>query len=238
MAGSRWAVVLLAGSMVACENFAPQLTTPSTPFVWQLPADIPAPRELPDNPMTYEKIDLGRHLFYDKRLSGNRTFSCATCHHQSHAFADDPDSDDGSADFSKSGAERIAVAWSAWLAEGTWLTASLLYARRLAAENYKIGDSVEGGFSLQRRWGSRDEANFSVFIEVAARHLWPAVSFSQSITNTGGTMCFLSPGFVFAWPEGFSVSTFFQLPVLRYANEPQQYLEYRGGVTLAYVFGL
>lgn len=110
MRSRRWAVILLAGSFIACENFDPQLTTPSGKYVWQIPANIPAPRELPDNPMTYEKVALGRHLFYEKRLSGNRTFSCATCHHQSHAFADDPNVDDGSADFTKSGLDRITVA--------------------------------------------------------------------------------------------------------------------------------
>ncbi len=110
MNGSRWAVVFLAGSLIACENFDPQLTTPTSKFVWQLPSNIPAPRELADNPMTYEKVALGRHLFYEKRLSGNRTFSCATCHHQSHAFADDPNVDDGSADFTKTGFDRITVA--------------------------------------------------------------------------------------------------------------------------------
>lgn len=110
MVSSRWAVIILAGSMVACENFDPQLTTPSAKFAWQIPANIPAPRELADNPMTAEKVALGRHLFYEKRLSGNRAFSCATCHHQSHAFADDPNVDDGSADFNKSGLDRITVA--------------------------------------------------------------------------------------------------------------------------------
>ncbi len=32
--------------------------------------------------MTAEKVALGRHLFYDKRLSLNQTQSCATCHRQ------------------------------------------------------------------------------------------------------------------------------------------------------------
>ena len=31
---------------------------------------------------------LGRRLFYDTRLSGNQTFSCASCHEQSRAFTD------------------------------------------------------------------------------------------------------------------------------------------------------
>lgn len=131
-----------------------------------------------------------------------------------------------------------AVAWSMWLSEGTSLTASVLYTRRTAAQSYKVGDSIEGGFSLQRRWGSRDEANFSLFAEVAARHLLPAVAYSETITNTGGTMVFLSPGVVFAWPTGLSVSTSVQLPILRYVNEPQQYLEYRAGLSVAHIVGM
>ena len=38
--------------------------------------------------MTTAKIDLGRRLFYDTRLSGNGTFACATCHQQARAFTD------------------------------------------------------------------------------------------------------------------------------------------------------
>lgn len=34
------------------------------------------------------RIELGRHLFYDTRLSGNGTQSCATCHQQPRAFSD------------------------------------------------------------------------------------------------------------------------------------------------------
>ncbi|MCX7632770.1 MAG: di-heme enzyme [Turneriella sp.] len=104
------AALLAGGLTAACENFQPELITPPTNYSWPIPANIPQPRELVDNPMSYEKIALGRHLFYDKRLSGNRTFACATCHHQEYAFADDPNVDDGSADFSKTGVERILVA--------------------------------------------------------------------------------------------------------------------------------
>ena len=33
-----------------------------------------------DNPMTRAKIELGRQLYFDKRLSSDNTVSCATCH--------------------------------------------------------------------------------------------------------------------------------------------------------------
>jgi cytochrome c peroxidase len=38
--------------------------------------------------MTIAKVELGRHLFYEKRLSVTREFSCASCHEQTRAFTD------------------------------------------------------------------------------------------------------------------------------------------------------
>ena len=43
---------------------------------------------VPDgNPLTAEKVDLGRRLFHDRRLSRDRTISCASCHDPSRAFS-------------------------------------------------------------------------------------------------------------------------------------------------------
>ncbi|MGO9261097.1 MAG: MbnH family di-heme enzyme [Bryobacteraceae bacterium] len=58
------------------------------PYEWNLPPGFPLPNVPPDNPMTKEKVDLGRYLFYDKRLSLNQTQACATCHRQERAFTD------------------------------------------------------------------------------------------------------------------------------------------------------
>ena len=41
-----------------------------------------------DNPITDEGATLGRVLFYDTRLSANKTKSCASCHVQANAFSD------------------------------------------------------------------------------------------------------------------------------------------------------
>ncbi len=41
-----------------------------------------------NNPITNSGATLGRVLFYDKRLSANDSVSCASCHQQSHGFAD------------------------------------------------------------------------------------------------------------------------------------------------------
>jgi cytochrome c peroxidase len=42
----------------------------------------------PDNPYSAEKVELGKLLFFDKRLSADGTVSCATCHDPKFAFTD------------------------------------------------------------------------------------------------------------------------------------------------------
>ncbi len=60
----------------------------SEAFEWDLPPGFPSPHVPADNPMSQAKVELGRFLFYDVRLSGNQTQSCGSCHIQAHAFTD------------------------------------------------------------------------------------------------------------------------------------------------------
>lgn len=57
-------------------------------YSWDLPAWVPPPTVPADNPMSQARVELGRHLFYDPRLSANGQVACATCHHQDKAFTD------------------------------------------------------------------------------------------------------------------------------------------------------
>lgn len=41
-----------------------------------------------ENPLTAKKVELGRFLFFDKRLSKNNTIACASCHIPAMAFTD------------------------------------------------------------------------------------------------------------------------------------------------------
>ena len=50
------------------------------------PLGLPAINTPENNPLTKEKISLGRRLFYDRRLSLNSTFSCAMCHIPEQGF--------------------------------------------------------------------------------------------------------------------------------------------------------
>src|SRR4051812_48715990 len=57
-------------------------TPPKSPL-GLLPLTFPA-----DNPYSAAKASLGKTLYFDKRLSGDNTVSCATCHDPKYAFTD------------------------------------------------------------------------------------------------------------------------------------------------------
>jgi cytochrome c peroxidase len=87
--------LILAGvitwPVAAQSTFARRAATTPSPsefFADRLPRWFPVPKVPADNPITEEKVELGRHLFYEPMLSGNSTYSCASCHRQSLAFTD------------------------------------------------------------------------------------------------------------------------------------------------------
>lgn len=57
-------------------------------YVWDLPPGFPVPRVPAENPMSQSKVNLGRHLFYERKLSQDESKACASCHFQNLAFSD------------------------------------------------------------------------------------------------------------------------------------------------------
>jgi cytochrome c peroxidase len=57
-------------------------------FDWNLPHGFPRPAIPKENPMSAEKVELGRYLFYDNRMSVNGKESCGSCHRQELGFTD------------------------------------------------------------------------------------------------------------------------------------------------------
>ncbi|MBI3548907.1 MAG: cytochrome-c peroxidase [Elusimicrobia bacterium] len=55
---------------------------------WDLlvPLGLPAPQVPPGNPLTEAKVDLGRRLFFEKRLSRDGSVSCSSCHVPEKSF--------------------------------------------------------------------------------------------------------------------------------------------------------
>jgi cytochrome c peroxidase len=91
-------LALALTTIVLCARPTAQvaLRLPDTPYDYagsELPSHVIQPgrnddNTPPENPLTNHGATLGRVLFYDTRLSANRTTSCATCHIQAHAFSD------------------------------------------------------------------------------------------------------------------------------------------------------
>lgn len=80
------ALLALLGSGFA--NSQVKQNSEASEFKWELPKGFPRPKIPADNPMSAAKVQLGRYLFYDQRMSVNGTQSCASCHKQELAFTD------------------------------------------------------------------------------------------------------------------------------------------------------
>ena len=59
-----------------------------TPYELEIPSHFPSMIIPENNPMTKEGVSLGRMLFYEERLSGDNSMSCATCHAPENSFTD------------------------------------------------------------------------------------------------------------------------------------------------------
>lgn len=86
LGAAAWGAVSVADSAVPARTAKPARSAPV--WQWHLPQGFPTPRVPRDNPMTAEKVELGRFLFYDTRLSGNGKQACGSCHMQELAFTD------------------------------------------------------------------------------------------------------------------------------------------------------
>lgn len=80
--------VVAAGSAVLLASQHHAAPVEHAAWVWALPPGFEPPPVPADNPMSEAKFQLGRRLFFDKRLSGNGTQGCGSCHLQRLAFTD------------------------------------------------------------------------------------------------------------------------------------------------------
>ena len=82
-----WILVgLLPVWILGCGGGAQGGVTAPAGWTRALPFGFPTPLVPDSNLITEAKIELGRHLFYDVRLSGSGTQSCSSCHQQFRAF--------------------------------------------------------------------------------------------------------------------------------------------------------
>lgn len=92
-----WALALGAAGLVACASQAQKSEVAATPYQpgsaslvknkheYLRPSSVPVP---PDNMMTPARVELGKSLFFDPRLSGSNWISCTTCHNPALGWSD------------------------------------------------------------------------------------------------------------------------------------------------------
>lgn len=194
-------IVLLA--MTGCGGSSTTLDdggVNTTAFDWNVRSDLPLPLEPNDNLMTEAKFQLGRHLFYDQRLSGNGSQSCAGCHHQDKAFTDGLTLAVGSTGQThpRNSQTLTNVAYNATL---TWANPALIELETQAHTPLFSEDPVEQGINesnqdevLQRL---RDEPKYEALFAAAFPNQGSPVTFDNIIAAIGsfvrGLISFNSP---------------------------------------------
>lgn len=130
-------------------------------FIFDLPAGFPKPAVPTDNPMSAAKVELGRHLFYDTRLSGNETLSCASCHRQELAFTDGHAVSAGSTG-EQTPRSSMSLANVAYASTLTWANPLLLGLERQAMVPMFGTSPIELGLTSQEQLQQRlrDDATY------------------------------------------------------------------------------
>ena len=78
---------ILAGAF-ALPAFSLCVWAQATPAAPKAPMGLPPLSWPRDNPYSAAKVELGRYLYFDRRLSADETVSCASCHQPQFAFTD------------------------------------------------------------------------------------------------------------------------------------------------------
>lgn len=118
---NKWIALLWIGiGLWACEDGSDcGESYQTTAYEIPRPEGFPIVEEPEDNPTTVEGVALGRKLFYEKRLSGDDTQACASCHLQENAFSD-PDATSEGIDGLQGNRNAMAIVNLAWRKEFFW----------------------------------------------------------------------------------------------------------------------
>lgn len=82
---NKWLLIFFTLLFISCGK---ERANQNEIYQLDIPQGFPDPIIPEDNQLTYERIELGKRLFYDPILSKDGTISCESCHKQEFAFAD------------------------------------------------------------------------------------------------------------------------------------------------------
>jgi cytochrome c peroxidase len=139
-------LMLCAAATVAtgCGAVDPNDAPVGYPF--DLPPGVPEPLVPSDNPMSAEKVRLGRRLFFDRRLSLNQRQSCGSCHLPSRAYTDGRAQAEGSTG-ERTPRSAMSLANVGYASALTWANPLQVSLERQALIPLFGVDPVELGFS-------------------------------------------------------------------------------------------
>ncbi len=109
--------------------------------------ELPVPA---DNPMTVEKVELGKMLYFDKRVSKDGTISCATCHDPTMGWAEDRPTSKGIND--AEGHQQVGDRNSPTIINAAYATVQFWDGREPTLEAQAVGpvgNPIEMGSSME-----------------------------------------------------------------------------------------
>ena len=83
-----WIGILGFLTFIAVAAGQQQPPPPAAPMTVEPPVGLPPVPVPKDNPVTAAKVELGKMLYFDKRMSKDKTISCATCHDPKKGWAE------------------------------------------------------------------------------------------------------------------------------------------------------
>ena len=132
----------------------------------------------------------------------------------------------------------LGLAYSRFLISRVTLDTSFQYTLRTEANNFRLGDRIDGGLALAYRF-TEDIQKFpqvSAFAEANVRHLFKSEDGGMRDPNTGGTAIFLTPGVRVLFTRNFAFTLSSPLPVLQDLNGEQLKTSYKINAALTVSF--
>jgi len=111
----------------------------------------------------------------------------------------------------------VGLAYSRFLTSRITVDTSGQYTIRSEADNFKLGDRIDGGLALAYRFTEDIQRfpQFSAFAEANVRYLFKSEEDGERDENTGGTVLFLTPGVRVGFTKNLSLTASSPLPVVR-----------------------
>jgi hypothetical protein len=132
----------------------------------------------------------------------------------------------------------LGLAYSRFLTSRVTFDTSGQYTLRTEADNFKLGDRIDGGIAFAYRFTEDIQhfPQFSAFAEANVRYLFKSEEDEEQDENTGGTVLFITPGVRVGFSKSLSLTAASPLPVVQDLNGTQLKTSYKVNIGLTFAF--